>query len=200
MRNAHPVRSNARRSWATISSRAWVSQVGVSVEAWIVVGDLLEQLERRCLRGGRTDLAATEVLKLWEEGRVDGDLLRARVLEDDHRPARALALALAIVRSLAESCPCGRQHGDGQLAPVRDGVVALGVVHLRQVVVVALGESGDRRLERRGCEQVVRSGHLAQYGAACRRAPQRHTTGARCQAAQIDRIGNSVANANCALR
>jgi hypothetical protein len=35
---------------------------------------------------------------------------------------------------------------------VRHRVLALGVIHLRQVVVVALGQGGDRSLERRSCE------------------------------------------------
>ena len=168
IRNAQPVRSNARRSWATISSRVWVSQ-GPSAR---VVSrrldrrrrDLLEQLERGRLGGRRADLAASEVLELREEGRVDGDLLGTGVLEDDHRPARhARRPSTGLV---PERGARRRQHRDRELAPVRDRVLALGGVHLRQVVVVALRQSGDRRLERRLGEQVVRCGHVAQYGAA----------------------------------
>src|SRR5687767_13419145 len=93
--NAQPLRSNRRRSCATISSRVRRSHspsVAMSAGAGIVfVGDLLEQLECGDLGRRGADLAATQVLQLREEGRVNGDLLRPRVLEHDHGPPRAVA-------------------------------------------------------------------------------------------------------------
>src|SRR3954454_19219701 len=128
MRNAQPVRSNARRSWATICSRVWLSQApcgAMSAGGGIVfVGDLLEHLERGGLRGGGSDLSAAEILELGEEGRVDRDLLRARVLEHDHRPAGHLARLVS--RLVPERRARGGQNGDGELAPVRHRVLAFG--------------------------------------------------------------------------
>src|SRR4051794_21668485 len=160
IRKAQPVRSKARLSWATICSRVWLRPcVEMSAGAWIVVvGDLLEELQRRRLRRRGAHLTAPEILQLREEGRMDRDLLRARVLEDDDRPARDPAVTGG---RFADRGTGRRQHRDRELAPVREGVLTLGGVHLRQVVVVALGQRGDRCLERRLGEQVVGSGHVA---------------------------------------
>jgi hypothetical protein len=66
-----------------------------------LVRELVEQLERRGLRRRGADLAAAEVLQLREEARVDGDLLRAGVLEDDDRAAGERAPVLASSPSAA---------------------------------------------------------------------------------------------------
>jgi hypothetical protein len=83
---------------------------------------------------------------------VDGDLLGTRVLEHDHRPPRR-ATVLAV---LAQRGPGGREDGHGELAPMGDGVLALRLAHLGEMVVVALRQGGDRSLERRLGEQVLR--------------------------------------------
>src|SRR5688572_9618872 len=120
--NAQPVRSNSRLSWATISSsvrRSHSPSVAMSVGVVIVlVGDLLEQLERRDLGRGGADLAAAQVLQLREERRVDGDLLRARVLQHDDGPAGPFGWLLGV--PVLERGAGGGEHGDGELAPVRD--------------------------------------------------------------------------------
>jgi hypothetical protein len=54
---------------------------------------------------------------------------------------------------------------------VRDRVATLVVVHLCEVMMVALGQGGHGGLERSLGEQVLRCGHVAQYGV--RRAVRR---------------------------
>jgi uncharacterized membrane protein len=94
---------------------------------------------------------------------VDRDLLRTRVLEHDHG-ATGRFVSVALGRALERGAR-GGQHGDCELAPVVDGVGLLGLAHLRQVVMVSLGQSGDRGFQRRLGEQVLGSRHKVQYGA-----------------------------------
>ena len=78
---------------------------------------------------------------------MNGDLLRTEVLEDDDGPARSVAVGGGLF--VAERGTGRGQHGDRQLPPVGHRVLALGVVHLLQVVVVALSQSSNRSLQRR---------------------------------------------------
>jgi hypothetical protein len=115
-------------------------------------GHRLEQLERGGLRRRDEHLAA-DVLELREEARVHGDLVLARILQDDHGAAAGLAVRVLLA---AEGGAGGRQHGDREVVPVRERVGTLLVGHLGQVVAVALGERGDRGPQRGLGEQVVR--------------------------------------------
>ena len=69
--------------------------------------------------------------------------------------------AIRAVLGAKEGGARGGQDGHRQLPPVAHGLVPLRGAHLGEVVVVALGEGGDGRLERRLGEQVVRCGHVA---------------------------------------
>ena len=82
------------------------------------------------------------------------DLLmtRADYAKLEHDRGAAVA-AVALVG--ADGAAGGGQHGDGQLAPVPEGVLALRVGHLLEVVAVALREGGDRRLDGGPGQQVV---------------------------------------------
>ena len=51
-----------------------------------------------------------------------------------------------------------------ELAPVRDRVIAFVLAHLGEVMVVALGQSGDGGIERLVGEQVFGSRHAASLG------------------------------------
>ena len=88
---------------------------------------------------------------------------RRHVLEHDHGPAGRVAVAAVV----APERRAGRgEHRHGEVVPVRERVLALGVGHLLQVVAVALGERGDRRPERGVGQQVVGRGHGSSYLAA----------------------------------
>jgi hypothetical protein len=107
----------------------------------VIARELLQQLEGGGLGGRRRHLAAAEVLQLRVEARVHGDLVAAGVLQHDRGAAARLALAGIRAGGSARR----RQDRHGQLAPVTDRVGLLRLVHVREVVLVALGERGDRR-------------------------------------------------------
>ena len=99
---------------------------------------------------------------------MDGDLVPAGVLEDDDGTAGALGVALGVGLPLdRQRGGRGGEDGDGEIAPVADGLVALLVGHAFEVVAVAIGQRGDGGVERPFGEQVLWSGgHGQQYGDA----------------------------------
>src|SRR5690349_128186 len=72
----------------------------------VATGHGVEGLQRSRLGGGDEHLAA-DVLELGEEAGVDGDLVAAGVLEDDHRPAVVLAVDAL---TTPDGRPGGGQH------------------------------------------------------------------------------------------
>ena len=99
---------------------------------------------------------------------MDGDLVPAGVLEDHDGAAGALGVALGVGLPLdRQRGGRGGEDGDGEIAPVADGLVALLVGHAFEVVAVAIGQRGDGGVERPFGEQVLWSGgHGQQYGDA----------------------------------
>ncbi len=113
------------------------------VLALVLARELLEQLEGGGLGGRGRHLAAAEVLELRVEARMHGDLVAAGVLEHDRGAAAGLALGEAGAARGAR----GGQHGHRELAPVADGIGLLDLVHVGEMVLVALREGGDGGLE-----------------------------------------------------
>ena len=89
-------------------------------------GHRLEQFERGGLGGGDEHFA-TEILELREEAGVHGDLVAARIFEDDH------GAALVLVRdafTAPDRSAGGGEHRDRDVMPMRERILALRIGHL----------------------------------------------------------------------
>ena len=83
---------------------------------------------------------------------MHGDLVAARILEDDH------GAALVLVRdafTTPDRSAGGGEHRYGDVMPMRERVLALRIGHLLKVMAIALGERGDRRPQRGVGQEVV---------------------------------------------